>query len=246
MQALVDYLQSAMQALTIYLQRVSPDLLQGIVTTLYLTLVALTIGLAVGLPASLARVYGPRWLHNLAVGYIEVFRGTPLLVQLFIVYYGLPAFGSMFGLPGVGITLDRLPAAFITLGLNSGAYQAEYFRGAIQAIGSGQMTAARSLGMTKMQAIIFIILPQALRLALPAWSNEAVSMIKYTAVVFLIAVPDIMGKAKILSGRYFNPIELYITVALIYMALVAVATWLVRRLERHLEIPEHRMETSRH
>jgi len=146
----------------------------------------------------------------------------------------------------VGITLGRLPAAFVTLGLNSGAYQAEYFRGAIQAVGSGQMTAARALGMTKMQAIIYIILPQALRLAIPAWSNEAVSMIKYTAIVFLIAVPDIMGKAKILAGRYFNPIEIYIAVALIYLVLVTIATWLVHILERRLAVPEYHLESARH
>lgn len=235
-----------MDALVTYLQRVMPDLIQGIFTTLELTVVALIIGVVVGLPAALGKVYGPRWLRNLAIGYIELFRGTPLLVQLFIVYYGLPAIGSLFGLPRLGITLDRMPAAFITLGLNSGAYQAEYFRGAIQAVGGGQMTAARALGMTQMQAIIYIILPQALRLALPAWSNEAVSMIKYTAVVFLIAVPDLMGKAKILAGRYFNPIEIYITVALIYMALVGIATWLVHLLEHRLTVPEHHAEPTRH
>jgi polar amino acid transport system permease protein len=134
----------------------------------------------------------------------------------------------------------------LTLGLNSGAYQAEYFRGALQAVGSGQMTAARALGMTKGQSILYIILPQALRLALPAWSNEAISMIKYTAVVFLIAVPDIMGKAKILAGRYFNPIEIYITVALIYLVLVAIASWLVHSLERRLELPGGQFETARH
>jgi polar amino acid transport system permease protein len=233
-----------MDTLVTYLQRVMPELLQGVVTTLYLTAVALVIGVILGLSASLARIYGPPWLRKLAIGYIELFRGTPLLVQLFVVYYGLPAIGSLFGLPRFGITLDRLPAAFLTLGLNSGAYQAEYFRGAIQAVGSGQMTAARALGMTQMQAIGYIILPQALRLVLPAWSNEAVSMIKYTAVVFLIAVPDLMGKAKILSGRYFNPIEIYLTVALIYLALVTVATTIMRYIERRLYIPGPHLEVS--
>jgi len=223
--------------LTIYLQRVAPDLAQGIVTTLYLAAVALSLGVLIGLPTALARVYGPPWLRRLALGYIEIFRGTPLLVQLFIVYYGLPE---------LGLTFDRLPAAFLTLGLNSGAYQAEYFRGAIQSVGSGQMTAARALGMTRMQAVRYIILPQALRLALPAWSNEAVSMIKYTAVVFLIAVPDIMGKAKILAGRYFNPIEIYLTVALIYLVLVGIATWIVRNVERRVELPGQHIEAARH
>lgn len=223
--------------LIIYLERVGPDLLQGVIVTLELTAIALAIGVLLGLPAALARVYGGKWLKRLALIYIELFRGTPLLVQLFVVYYGLP---------DLGLTFSRLTAAFITLGLNSGAYQAEYFRGAIQAVGSGQMIAARAIGMTQAQAIRYIVLPQALRLALPAWSNEAISMIKYTAVVFLIAVPDLMGKAKILAGRYFNPIEIYLTVALIYIALVAIATLIMRSLENRMQTPGLELEVERH
>lgn len=226
-----------MDRLMIYLQRVGPDLLQGVVTTIELTLVALALGILIGLPAALGRVYGGNWLRRLSVAYVELFRGTPLLVQLFVVYYGLP---------DLGLTLSRLAAAFVTLGLNSGAYQAEYFRGAIQAVGSGQMTAGRAIGMTKLQTIRYIILPQALRLAIPAWSNEAISMVKYTSVVFLIAVPDLMGKAKILAGRYFNPIEIYLTVALIYIFLVAIVTWLMRNLERRLQTPGLELEVERH
>ena len=108
-------------------------------------------------------------------------------------------------LPDIGITFGRFTAAFLTLGLNSGAYQAEYLRGALQAVSEGQMTAARAIGMSKAQAIRYIILPQALRLVLPAWSNEAISMLKYTAVVFLIAVPDLMTQAKILFLSSTSP-----------------------------------------
>jgi polar amino acid transport system permease protein len=226
-----------LDSLVIYLQRIGPDLLQGVILTLELTVVALAVGLLFGLPAALARVYGGRGLRSIALAYIEIFRGTPLLVQLFIVYYGLP---------DLGLTFSRMAAAFITLGMNSGAYQAEYFRGAIQAVGSGQMVAARAIGMSQMQAVRYIVLPQALRLALPAWSNEAVSMIKYTAVVFLIAVPDLMGKAKILAGRYFNPIEIYLTVALIYIVLVAAATWIVRTVEIKMQTPGLELEVERH
>lgn len=226
-----------MDALTTFFERIIPDLMQGLLVTLELTLVALALGVAMGLPAALAKVYGGRWLRWFAVVYIELFRGTPLVVQLFVVYYGLP---------DLGITFSRMAAAFITLGLNSGAYQAEYFRGAIQAVGSGQMTAARALGMTQWQAIRYIVLPQALKLALPAWSNEAVSMIKYTAVVFLIAVPDLMGQAKILGGRYFNYIEIYLVVAVIYIILVYIATRLVRWIEDKLRTPGLEMEVERH
>ena len=217
-----------MDALTTFFERIIPDLMQGLLVTLQLTLVALALGVAIGLPAALAKVYGGRWLRWFAVVYIELFRGTPLVVQLFVVYYGLP---------DLGITFSRMAAAFITLGLNSGAYQAEYFRGAIQAVGSGQMTAARALGMTQWQAIRYIVLPQALKLALPAWSNEAVSMIKYTAVIFLIAVPDLMGQAKIIASRFFAPIETYLIVAGFYLILVLIMTQLLRAVERKYQTP---------
>ncbi len=226
-----------MNDLMVFIERVGPDLIEGTIITIRLTLVALALGVVVGLPAALARVYGGPWLRRFAVAYIEIFRGTPLLVQLFVVYYGLP---------DLGITFSRFAAAYITLGLNSGAYQAEYFRGAIQAIGSGQMVAARAIGMTQIKAIRYIILPQAVRLALPAWSNEAISMVKYTAIVFLIAVPDLMTKAKILSSRYFNPIPVYITVAIMYIILVAIFTVIVRTIERKMETPGLELEVERH
>ncbi|MEW5958918.1 MAG: amino acid ABC transporter permease [Chloroflexota bacterium] len=226
-----------MDELMQFLERVTPDFVQGAKISIQLTLVALALGAVLGLPAALARVYGGTWLRRLAVAYIELFRGTPLLVQLFVVYYGLP---------DLGLTLSRFAAAYVTLGLNSGAYQAEYFRGAIQAIGSGQMTAARAIGMTQLKAIRYIILPQALRLALPAWSNEAIAMVKYTAIVFLIAVPDLMTKAKILSSRYFNPIPVYASVALIYIVLVGLATLIMRLVERKLETPGLEVEVERH
>ncbi|RME72060.1 MAG: amino acid ABC transporter permease [Chloroflexi bacterium] len=226
-----------MDELIVFLQRVIPDFIEGTKITLQLTVVALALGAAIGLPAALARVYGGKWLKKIAVAYIELFRGTPLLVQLFVIYYGLP---------DVGITLSRFGAAYLALGLNSGAYQAEYFRGAIQAIGSGQMMAARAIGMSQIKAIRYIIMPQALRLALPAWSNEAIAMVKYTAIVFLIAVPDLMTKAKLIAGRYFNPIPVYITVAIIYIILVAIATVIMRTVERKLETPGLELETERH
>ena len=212
-----------------------PNILQGVKVTLEITGVALALGFAIGLPASLIQVYGGRRLRWLVIAYTTIFRGTPLLVQLFVVYYGLP---------DLGLTLDRLTASFLTLGLNSGAYQAEYFRGAIQSIGQGQMKAARAIGMSRLQAIWSIILPQAFRLAMPGWSNEMISMVKYTAVVFLIAVPDLMGQAKIISSRYFAQIETYIIVALVYLVLVAAASLILRQIAKRLETPGFVVETS--
>lgn len=216
--------------------RFAEPLWTGTVLTVQITLVGLLLGFLIGLPAALIRVYAAPWLRWIAVLYIELFRGTPVLVQLFIVY---------FGLPDLGITLSRLTAAYIAMGLNSGAYQAEYFRGAIQAIGSGQMRAARAIGMSRGKAIRYIVLPQALRLVIPAWSNEPVALMKTSAVAFLIAVPDLMGQGKIIAARTYDPITSYLAVAIIYVALVALLMLALQWLERRLRIPGAEVEVQR-
>jgi polar amino acid transport system permease protein len=205
-----------------------PEFVRGAKITIQLTLVGLGFGAILGLVAALGRVYGSKWVRRISVGYIELFRGTPILVQLFVVYFGFPDFG---------ITFSRMMSAFIVLALNSGAYQAEYFRGAIQAIESGQMMAARSIGMSRMKAIRYIILPQAFRIVIPAWSNEPISLLKASAVVFLIAVPDLMTRAKTIAARTYEPIGTYIAVAIIYLAMVIVLTIMLNFLERRYKIP---------
>lgn len=213
-----------------------PDLYQGSLITLQITAIGLALGFALGLPAALLRVYGGKYFRWLAIAYIEVFRGTPVLVQLFVIY---------FGFPDLGLTFSRMTAAYIALGLNSGAYQAEYFRGAIQAIGSGQMMAARSLGMNRMQSIRHIILPQALRLVIPSWSNEPISLMKASSVAFLIAVPDLMTKGKLVASRTYDPITSYICVAIIYIAMVFIMTALVQYIEKKVRVPGFEMEELR-
>ena len=210
-----------------------PDLLQGMLITLWLTIQGLVAGFVLGLLTSLARVYGNKFWRGLAVGYIELFRGTPLLVQLFLIYYGLP---------GLGITLSRELSAFLAMALNSGAYQAEYLRGSILAIGDGQMMAGRSIGLSKWKTIWYVILPQALRLAIPAWSNEPVSLLKSTAVVFLIAIPDVMSKAKSIAARTYDPIGAYLAAAVMYLAAVYILILLLNWLERASRIPGFDME----
>ena len=214
----------------------SPDLFDGLMVSIKLTLLGLGIGAGIGLPLAITRVYGGKWVRRIAIGYIELFRGTPLLVQLFIIY---------FGLPDLGIVFSRTTAALLALGLNSGAYQAEYFRGAIQAIGSGQMVAARSLGMSRLKAIQHIILPQALRIVLPPWSNEPVTLIKASAVVFIIAVPDLMTEAKFIITRIYDPIGIYLIVALFYLVLVMVLTGIISAVEKSLRIPGLEIDSTR-
>ena len=218
------------------LQRFFSDFVRGAGITLELTAVGLTLGFVLGLLLALAKVYAPRLLRGAATAYIEVFRGTPLLVQLFLIYYGLPS---------LGITLSQTLSAYLALGLNSAAYQAEYLRGAIQAIGPSQMMAGRSIGLSRWQTIRHVILPQALRLALPSWSNEPISLLKTTAVVFLIAVQDLMAKAKRAATITYNPIASYLVVAAVYLLMVFALNALLKWLERKTKIPGFDIDVKR-
>ena len=212
--------------------KIWPELYKGLLVSLQLSAGALLLGLAIGLPMALARTYGKGLVKTLATAYIEIIRGTPMIVQLFIIYYGLPDFG---------ILLDRMPAAIIALGINSSAYQAEYFRGAILSIDEGQGLAAQALGMTKSQTIVNIILPQALRLVLPPWSNELIYMVKYTSVAFLIAVPELMARGKMIITQTFKPMETLFWVGAIYVVVLSAIAKAVDIIEKKLAIPGFQM-----
>ncbi len=207
---------------------IGPQLLRGTAVTLELTAICITSGFIIGLALSLGRVYGNLIVYAITTTYVELIRGTPLLVQLFIIYYGLP---------DMGILLNPLLAAGIALGLNTSAYQAEYFRGAIQSVSAGQMTAARSIGMSKVGAIKSIILPQALRLAIPSWSNELIYMLKYTSLAFTVGAPELMAKAKIIAARNFRYLEVFVIVALIYIVIVTLFTKVLETVEKKVKIP---------
>ena len=209
-----------------------PKLWQGLVVSLQLSVGALAFGLVVGLPMALARTYGKGVVKSIAVFYIEIIRGTPMVLQLFLIY---------FGLADVGLVLDRVTAAILALGINSSAYQAEYFRGAILSIDDGQMMAAEALGMTKRQAIINIILPQAFRLVLPPWSNELIYMVKYTSVAFLIAVPELMARGKMIISKTFKPIETLFWVGVIYVIILSLIAKIVDIIDDKVSIPGFQM-----
>ncbi len=155
-------------------------------------------------------------------------RGTPLLVQLFIIY---------FGLPSLGIVLSPLHSALLGLSLNSGAYQAEYLRGSIQAIPSGQMTAARTLGMTKLQSIKNVVLPQALRISIPAWSNEVIYLFKYTSIAYIIQVRELTKEGELIASRNFRYTEIFLIIALIYLIFTFVMTEIIDRITKRMSIP---------
>jgi len=195
---------------------------------LLLTFVSLACGFFIGILLALGRVYGNRVTAGVCIGYIELIRGTPLLVQLFILY---------FGLPSIGVLLSPLEAALLGLSLNSGAYQAEYLRGSIQSIESGQMIAARSLGMNEIQSIKNIILPQALRISIPAWSNELIYLLKYTSIAYIIQVHELFAEGKLIATHTFRYLEVFAMIAIIYLLLTIVFTEIIDRVDKRLSIP---------
>lgn len=216
-----------------------PRLLSATVTTLQVTACSISVGFVVGLILSLGRVYGVRPIRWLASGYIQFFRGTPLLVQLLLIYYGLPPYLST-----IGIRLSPLAAAVIALGLNSAAYQAEYFRGAIQSIQSGQMQAARSIGMSRVRAIRYVILPQALRLVIPSWSNELIYSIKYSSLAYFVSLTELTFVGKKIALHTARTFEAYLVVAAIYLVIVLIVSRALWMVEKRLRIPGLGLETG--
>jgi len=207
---------------------ISPELLQGSLTSLELTVLAISIGLILGIPLSLGRVYGNKIIYTVTTIYIEAFRGTPILTQLFILYFGLPSIGIMF---------PPFTAAVIGLGLNSAAYQAEYFRGAIQAVKDGQMVAARSIGMSKIKAIRYIILPQMFRLVIPSWSNELILLLKASSIAYMIQVSELVSVGRLIASRNFRTFEVFLVIAFIYFVIVEVLNRILHSVEGKIKIP---------
>jgi polar amino acid transport system permease protein len=205
-----------------------PKLMEGAIVTIELTIIAITIGLVIGIPTALGRVYGNKFIYTVCSFFVEIIRGTPLLTQLFILY---------FGLPSIGIMLSPFTAAMIGLGINSAAYQAEYFRGAIQSVKKEQLIAAYSIGMNQMQAIRHIILPQMLRLVIPSWSNELIYLLKYSSMAYMIQAPEIILQGKAIASRNFRTFEVFIIVALIYLVLVSILSKILDMVENRFRIP---------
>jgi len=194
----------------------------GLVYTIPLTLLSFALGLTLGLVTALLRLFGPKPLALVARFYVWVFRGTPLLVQLFVIFYGLPS---------VGIYLDAFPAALIGFTLNIGAYGSEIIRATINAVPRGQWEAAFSIGMSWRQALTRTILPQAAKIAVPPLSNTFISLVKDTSLAAAITVPELFQAAQRIVATTYEPLILYILAALIYLALSTVLSRLQAVLE---------------
>jgi len=217
-----------METITFIREILLSPLLEGTLMTIKLILVSIPFGFILGILIAVGRVYGNKFVSSFCAIYTLFFRGTPLLVQLFILYYGLPS---------VGIFFSPFVAAVIGFILCSCAYHSEYIRGALQSIKSGQMMAAEALGMTRPKAILYIILPQALRRAIPGCSNEIIYLIKYSSLAFMVTCVELTGAGKIIASRYFEYTLVFAVVGAIYLLIVSVVTKVLNMLEKRLEIP---------
>lgn len=203
--------------------------ISGAITTIEISLIAIAMGLVIGIVMGLGRLSKNIILSGIATVYVEILRGTPLLIQIFIIYYGLPSIGIRFG--------DPFIAGAIALGLNSGAYQAEIIRGGIQSIPRGQMEAARSSGMSYLQAMRHVILPQGFRLVIPPMTNEYVTVIKDSSLAFSIGALELTYYQSRIIPIEFDPMTTLIFTALIYFTLTFSTSTIMRFVERKYRIP---------
>jgi polar amino acid transport system permease protein len=211
-----------------YGQHLIPALNDGLWISILLILPSATGGLALGILTGTIRTFGSPWLKRIGNFYAGIFRGTPLVVQLFIIY---------FGLPNIGIYLSPYAAAVTGFILCSGAYHSEYIRGGLSAIKRGQLMAAKSLGFSSTGSIFWIVLPQAMRRAIPGCGNEIIYLIKYSSLAYIITCIEITGQARDVATTYFRFTESFFVAGLYYLALVSIAGIALGKLEKKLYIP---------
>ncbi|MEA1971067.1 MAG: amino acid ABC transporter permease [Thermodesulfobacteriota bacterium] len=206
-----------------------PYLLRGSLVTIAVVVGAMLLGLVAGISIAVGQVYGGKWLRRIIGVYIWFFRGVPLLVLLFLFYFGLCSL--------LNINLSAFTVSVIVLGLISSSYQSQIFRGAIMSLPEGQLKAARALGMSDREAVLLIVLPQALRLSIPGWSNEYSIILKDSAVVYALGVTEIMARAHFVASRTYEQLPLYFAAGVMFMILTYLGTKGLRILENKVRIP---------
>lgn len=224
-----------MEELIFIRDEVLPALMRGLKTSLLLIGPSAVCGLCIGVLVGALRVYGGPLAGRTADLYVALFRGVPLVVQLFTWY---------FGLPHVGIYLSPFTASVVGFSLCSGAYHSEYIRGALLSIKKGQLLAAQALGFSNLRMVMVVILPQALRRALPGCGNELIYLIKYSSLAYMVTCIELTGEAKILASHSFKYLEVFFAAGFFYLVLVSLAGWLLQLLEDRLTLPgfeHHRM-----
>ena len=203
-----------------------PKLLEyGVKVTVPLTIISFALALVIAVAVALVQYADVKFVRQICRFYIWIIRGTPLLVQLYLVFYGLPS---------VGVVLDAFPTAILVFGFNEGAYMAESVRGALESVSKGQLEAGYCVGMNYMQIMLHVVLPQAFRTAFPALSNSLISMLKGTSMAATITVMEMFRQAQVINGRVYESLGLYSEVALIYLAFCTFLTWVQRLGEKKL------------
>jgi polar amino acid transport system permease protein len=192
----------------------------------------LGLGLILALPLSFAQNYGPKPVKMIVSAYEKFFRSIPELVILFLVFYGLPR---------VGFRIPAFTAFVLGFGLRSAAYQSQIFRGAIQSVSSSQMRAARSMGMSNLQGFVHVILPQAFRIALPPWTNEFTIVLKDSSLAYAIGVTEMLRQGSYVIATHYEPMLIYLTVAVIYLGVTLTANKTLGYLEKRLALPGFEM-----
>ena len=203
-----------------------PLLIVGAGITIQITAISVGLGLIIGMFVGIARICHVKVLRALATVYIDFLRGTPLLVQIFLIYFALPMV--------VGQRVDPFIAAITACGINSGAYIAEIFRAGIQAIDEGQMEAGRSLGMSWVQTMRYIIVPQAFKNVVPPLGNEFIALLKDSSLVSVIGFEELTRRGQLIIARTYGSLEIWITVALIYLVMTLTISRLVSYMEKRL------------
>ena len=199
-----------------------PSLLNATLMTIVLAGISIVIALIIGFFTAIVRIIKVKILNEIANIYVSIIRGTPLLVQIFVIYYGLPQ---------IGIALDPISSGILALSLNAGAYLSESFRASILAVDNGQMEASMAMGMTYSQALRRIILPQSLRIAIPTLSNSFIVLIKDTSLVSVITVTELLQMSSLIIAKTFEPLTIYLVAAAIYWVLISFFTNLLDKLE---------------
>lgn len=218
-----------------------PILLRGAIITIQLTAISVLLGLIAGILLGIARLSPIKPLSLASRVYIDFFRGTPLLVQIFMIYFGIPALIQEMGLE---LTLNRLLAAVLALSLNSAAYLAEIVRAGIQSIERGQKEASESLGLGPVQTMRYIIFPQAFRRMIPPLGNEFITLLKDTSLVAVIGYEELFRQGQLIVARNYRSFEIYLTVALVYLLLNTLASQTFTMLEKWMD-PVQKLQRRR-
>lgn len=213
-----------------------PELGKGLYYTLLISILGIAIGFILGVLFGMGRISKNKILYGLSTIYIEIIRGTPVLVQAIWIYFAMPLIINQAILDNGSFRMNSIVAGVIVIAINSGAYIAEIVRGAVASVDSGQMEAARSLGLGQGQAMRHVVWPQAFRRMIPPLGNQFIISIKDTSLLSVILVPELIFQGRQIAANHFNAVEIYTTVAIFYLAITLTLSFILRYFERRLHI----------